>query len=182
MVLPSVLFGMEVVDFREEDIEKLQKQENAAMRRILRAPKYAAVAGIRGELGMGTMKSRIVRARLQYLRRKVQGDGRLMKQTIEDMRVNGRGWWRKTEKYLNWVGMDMGEVMGATGQEIKRRIAQRVELDWRREMEEKSTLWMYRRFRGEMEEEDYRGEERIGFGLELELIVYGWEIGIEKVI
>ena len=81
------------------------------------------------------------------------------------MRVNGRGWWRKTEKYLNWVGMDMGEVMGATGQEIKRRIAQRVELDWRREMEEKSTLWMYRRFRGEMGEEDYRGggEDRIWF-------------------
>ena len=63
-MLPSVLFAMEVMDLREEDIKKMQRQEDVVMRRMLRAPKYAAVAGIRGEIGMGMMKSRIVRARL----------------------------------------------------------------------------------------------------------------------
>ena len=32
VVLPSVLFGTEVIEFREEDIDKLQRQENVALR------------------------------------------------------------------------------------------------------------------------------------------------------
>ena len=56
------------------------------LRRALQAPRFATIVGMKGEVGIGTMKSRIVRAPLQYLR-KVQGDGRLMKQTIEDMRI-----------------------------------------------------------------------------------------------
>ena len=39
------------------------------MRRILRAPKWAAQAAIRGEIGISNMKLRIARSRLLYLRR-----------------------------------------------------------------------------------------------------------------
>ena len=39
VVLPSALYGAEVIDMKGEEIDKLQKAENTAMRRILIAPK-----------------------------------------------------------------------------------------------------------------------------------------------
>ena len=50
VVLPSALYGAEVIDMKGEEIGKLQKAENTAMRRTLRAPKWAAQAAIRGEI------------------------------------------------------------------------------------------------------------------------------------
>ena len=47
--LCTVQYGAEVIDMREE-IDKLQKAENIAMRRILKAPKYTAPSAIRGEI------------------------------------------------------------------------------------------------------------------------------------
>ena len=52
--LPNALYGAEVIDMKGEEIDKLQKAENTAMRRILRAPKLAAQAAIRGEIGIST--------------------------------------------------------------------------------------------------------------------------------
>ena len=70
---PSALYGTEVIDIKGEEIDKLQKAENTAMRRILRAPKWAAQAAIRGEignLGISNMKSRIARSRLLSIPKK----------------------------------------------------------------------------------------------------------------
>ena len=65
VVLPSSLYGAEVKDMKGEEIDKLQKAENTAMRRILRAPKWAAQAAIRGGvIGISNMKSRIARSSL----------------------------------------------------------------------------------------------------------------------
>ena len=52
VVLPSALYGAEVIDMKGEEIDKLQKAENTAMRRILRTSKGAAQAAIRGEIGI----------------------------------------------------------------------------------------------------------------------------------
>ena len=56
VVLPSALYGAEVIDIKAEEIDKLQKAENTAMRRILKAPKWTAQAAIRGEIGISNMK------------------------------------------------------------------------------------------------------------------------------
>ena len=42
VVLPSALYGAEVIGMKAEEIDKLQKAENTAMRRILKAPKWTA--------------------------------------------------------------------------------------------------------------------------------------------
>ena len=52
VVLPSALYGAEVIDMKGEEIDKLQIAKNTAMRRILRTPKGAAQAAIRGEIGI----------------------------------------------------------------------------------------------------------------------------------
>ena len=43
------------------------------MRKIFRAPDYAPIVAMRGGIGLGTMKSRVMRDRLQYLKRKKEG-------------------------------------------------------------------------------------------------------------
>ena len=59
VVLPRVLFGSEVVNLRGGDMDAIQKQENSAMRRMLGAPRSATIAGMRGEIGMGTVRSQV---------------------------------------------------------------------------------------------------------------------------
>ena len=92
-MLPSALYGVEAIDMKGEEIDKLQKAENTAMRRILRAPKWAAQAAIRGEIGISNMKSRIARRRLLYLRRIETGNNEVLKRILEDCKkirkVNG---------------------------------------------------------------------------------------------
>ena len=42
VVLPIALYGAEVIDMKVEEIYKLQKAENVAIRRMLKAPKWTA--------------------------------------------------------------------------------------------------------------------------------------------
>ena len=58
------------------------KAENTPMRRILRAPKWAAQAAIRGEIGISNVKSRIARSRLLYLRRIETGNNEGLNQFL----------------------------------------------------------------------------------------------------
>ena len=57
------------------------------MRKIFRAPDYAPIVAMRGGIGIGTMKSRVMRDRLQYLKRKIQGNNEFVKEVIEEMLV-----------------------------------------------------------------------------------------------
>ena len=43
------------------------------MKKIFTAPDYAPIVAMRGGIGLGTMKSRVMRDRLQYLKRKKEG-------------------------------------------------------------------------------------------------------------
>ena len=68
VVLASALHVAEVIDMKVEEIDKLQKAENTAMRRILKAPKWTTQAAISGEIGIRNIKSRIAWSSLLYLR------------------------------------------------------------------------------------------------------------------
>ena len=70
VAIPRILFAAEVVNLRRVDRDSIQVQENGAMRRMLDAPRGVAVAGMRGEIGIGTVESRVARGRVQYLHEK----------------------------------------------------------------------------------------------------------------
>ena len=96
-ILPSALYGAEVIDMKAEEIDKLQKAENTAMRRILKAPKWTAQAAIRGEIGISNMKVRIARSRLLYLRRIETGNNEVLKRILEDNKKHKKSkWWETT--------------------------------------------------------------------------------------
>ena len=87
---------------KAEELDKLQKAENTAMRRILKAPKWTAQAAIRGEIGISNMKVRIARSRLLYLRRIETGNNEVLKIILEDSKKYKKSkWWETTRKYMN---------------------------------------------------------------------------------
>ena len=158
VVLPSALYGAEVIDMKAEEIDKLQKAENTAMRRILKAPKWTAQAAIRGEIGISNMKARIARSRLLYLRRIETGNNEVLKRILEDSKKHKKSkWWETTRKYMNWAQIEEREIKEKTAKEIRGKIAKVVEEEWREEMEKNNSLRIYRRFKKEMKEEDYSG-------------------------
>ena len=53
---------------REAEIEELQRSENSALRWMVHAQKWTQLAGIKEEVAISNMRSRIVKGRLQYLR------------------------------------------------------------------------------------------------------------------
>ena len=65
-------------------------------------------------------------------------------------------------KYMEWAGVTMGELEQMTEGQLRRRIGDRVEVEWRLEMESKSTLETYRKYKLQMEELDYdKGMESV---------------------
>ena len=98
VVLPSALYEAEVIDMKVEEIDKLRKAENTAMRRILKAPKWTAKAGIRGEIGISNLKARIARSWLLYIRRIETGNNEVLKIILEDSRKHKKSKWRKPQE------------------------------------------------------------------------------------
>ena len=136
VVLPSALYGAEVIDMKAEKIDKLQKAENTPMRRILKAPKWTAQAAIRGEIGISNMKARIARtrSRLLYLRRIETGNNEVLKRILEDSKKHKKSkWWETTSKYMNWAQIEEREIKEKTVKEIRGKIARVVEEEWREE-------------------------------------------------
>ena len=125
------------------------------MRKILGAPSYLAVAGMRGEIGIGMMKSRIVRGRLQYVRAIEQGGKEILKRVWENMKDRGTGrWMAEVRKYLGWAELEIGSLGQISQGELSSRVAEVVDREWKVELEARSTLARYKRWKTDMRQED----------------------------
>ena len=103
---------------------------------------------MRGGIGIGTMKSRVVRDRHQYLKRKIQGSNEFIKEMIEEMLV-GRcqiGEKTTTEKYRYRTEIEICQS------ELRGGIADRVEGGG-----EKDLFSIYGMYKERMAEVDYWG-------------------------
>ena len=67
IVLPSILYGVNIMHFTKTEIKKLQQIENGVYRGILGAPKYAATCTLRGEIGSSDMRTRLTKGTLNYI-------------------------------------------------------------------------------------------------------------------
>ena len=79
IALPAILYGTSVITIPDCDIKRLHQIENGVRRKILGAPKYATIAIIKGEIGKSEMRSRIVVARLRYVKGIEEGNNELLK-------------------------------------------------------------------------------------------------------
>ena len=154
VVLPAILYGAAILDMNENEIRKLQRIENGVARRILGAPRYAAVGTLRGEIGMSEMKTRIIGGRIQYMKSIEERGNELLKRMLEEMKEDANDRWMKvTRKYLDEIGINERVCTRMGKEEIKRKCREMDNRKWKEELEGKSSLGIYRRWKKEIKEE-----------------------------
>ena len=119
------------------------------MRKFFRASDYATIVAMMEGIEIGTMKNRVMRDILQYLKRKIQGNNEFVKEVIEEMLV-GRsqiiGKNKQTEKYKYCTEIEICQS------ELRGGIADRVEGGG-----EKDLFTIYGMYKERMTEVDYWG-------------------------
>ena len=58
IALPSILYGVNVINLSEEEIDDLQNIKNSVYRTILNAPQYAPNSNLRSEIGSSLIKKK----------------------------------------------------------------------------------------------------------------------------
>ena len=155
IVLPSILYGINIINISEETIKELQRIENSVYRSILGAAHYAPNVTLRGEIGASLMKRRVISGRMNYIIGLNHGRNQLLETTLLTMEMEKNTKWIKTTlKYLNEVGMTFGDLRQKSKKEIKQQLIQWDKEQWKKEMESKTSLQLYRIFKTEIREED----------------------------
>ena len=155
IVIPTLLYGTATLDWTESEIQELQKVENQVWRSILKAPNYTPCAVLRGEIGSSCMESRIIKTKLKYLNWVLRTRGGLVRTIMEDMIETGcdRMILKMMEsmRLLNIASCAKLEKM--TSKEIDKIVNESDERKWRRDMEGKSTIDIYRTEKTQIKEE-----------------------------
>ena len=118
MVLPSVLYGAELVTFRESDLNTMQIAENRVLRCMMQGPSYAPIAAMQGEVGITNMKVRINRMKLQYFRTIKQGEKNILKEVLNNMIRRESKWYKDIRKYIEWLNLTENQLEVITKEEL----------------------------------------------------------------
>ena len=154
VVLPSILFGSSIIIFNQEDIKKLQRIENAVLRKILGAQRFAPIATLRGEVGSSLMESRIMKEKISYLKYAENSDNQMLRRVMVELREGQYKWFKQVESYMIEVNIrNIGEESKET---IKKKIYEYDTRKWREEMETKSSLHIYKNWKKEIKQSPYR--------------------------
>lgn len=158
IVLPSILYASSIMTYNKTEIGKLQAIENNVYRQMLGAPKYAQVTTLRGEVGATSMTARIMQGHLQYLQSSMEEDGNgIVQKIIQVMREEKRdSWILKANDYLHTLGLNVTQLKNIKRTVLKEKVRQWDTDMWKEEMNEKSSLEIYRMWKKEI-----RGEERL---------------------
>lgn len=167
--LPSILYGTNILNFTETEINKLQIIENSVYRQILGAPKYAQTCTLRGEVGASSMKTRIIEGRLLYLKsiiepyctrnqnnitREENNRNSLVKEILRRTKANYLNWMKTTTKYLETIKLTYNNIKALKSGEIKNKIKEWDSDQWKTEVQEKSSLQIYKIFKLSISSED----------------------------
>lgn len=154
VAMPSILYGTNVINLTKEEIEQLQVTENSVYRNILDAPCYAPNVTLRGEIGASTMNKRIINSRFNYINGILTGRNEILAVILEKITENkDTKWIETTQKYLNETNMTMAQLRCTTKEEIKLKMKQWDDKLWKKEINERSTLTLYRTHKTEIKEE-----------------------------
>ena len=149
--VPSILSGRAVVPTCNTLAEKLQRKENKVWRHAMGIGGYSTIAGLRGEIGASLMKTRVMKATLQYARDVMNGEFENIKRMMEDIfRMRKGEWYRVVDSYLQELKIDWKTLCSMTKEGINRMMLEYDTEKWIIDLEEKSTLKYYRRGKANM--------------------------------
>ena len=142
------------MDLNEDIIKKLQVIENGVCRKIMGAPGGVALCALRGEIGISEMKMRCIEGRLKYMNSIEQRGNALLRAVKDRILDSGRMKWSRTSlAYLKEVNCTLTVLYGMTVEQLTARTREVGHVRWRDEINEKSTLSTYRKWKPEIREE-----------------------------
>ena len=162
VVLPALLYGTAVLDWTDSELEELQKIENQVWRSILNAPVYTPCAVLRGEMGASCMQSRVMKTKLKFINWSMKSRGGLLKEIVREMIEEGDDRMiLKTMEKMRIINIaSCSELERMTPMEINRTVNEYDESQWKRELELKSTISIYRNEKTSIREEKiYENDE-----------------------
>ena len=159
VALPAVIYGSGVVQWNKKEQDKLQIIQNKICRRMLNAPRWATNAAVRGEIGMSTMQTRLAQNRIGYISHRMNEGNELIKVAVQELSTKG-SWRKEIERYGNETELQPSELTTISRTELKRIIRQWDTNTWKREMEQKKTLGIYRANKKTIKEEVYYNEKK----------------------
>ena len=156
MVLSSVLQGLGVMSVNKDFIKQLQTIENGVFMKIFTARDHTPNTVLRGEIGSSLMETRFIQTKLLFVNNILEGENELIKQilynTIED---NKNTWKRKFKDYLRDLNISFNRLTRMSMQEIKDK-ARNVDTEkWNREIEKKTSIHIYKKFKTQIKEEQF---------------------------
>ena len=125
MAVPYCLYGSEITYYREGDLDKLERTQNIVGRWSLGVPRSTAVEAIRGEMGWSTFRERVVKGKLNFVK-KIEGldEDRWVKQVLREDNVR-TSWRREIDRWIRRENLeeDWNRIQP---REVKNRIEHRV--------------------------------------------------------
>ena len=154
VAVPAILYGSCVIDWTEKEQNRLQILQNQTCRRMLNAPKWATNSGLKGEIGISSMASRITQSRLCYISNRRKSGNSLIKIVIEELETNKGKWKNYSKKQYAKIGANQDEAYHKSKQELKDSIYRADTEKWTREMTNKKSLEYYRQYKKEIKQEE----------------------------
>ena len=156
MIIPKLLHGTGVMTFSAKEIGELQREENAAYRRILDVRRNTPTSALRGEIGSSLMVTRIMETKILFTRSILKGSNKLTKQVLKVSRKEKNNIFNTTLKgYLKKLNIKFEEISTLSFGKIKTIARKWDTRKWIEDMKEKSSLKIYREFKKEIKEEKY---------------------------
>ena len=147
LALPSILFCTNIIGLNASEIEKLQVIENGVYRKILGAPSYAPNCTLRGEIGSSTMKARVAKGMIKYVKSVVFRDNRVLHDILRRNLEKKLGWCKNVEKAVCGVGLDVGEIMRRDENDLVEVIKKWDDDLWNEEKKSKKSIELYAKYR-----------------------------------
>ena len=177
IALPSILYGVNVINLSEDDIKDLQVIENDVYRTILNAPGYAPNTTLRSEIGSSLMKKRIMNGRINFIKSILHGRNKLLESILHRVLLeNDTSWIKVSRKYINEVQLNVNDIERKSKEEIKNIFMKWDKDQWTNEIACKSTLKIYRDQKHNIEEEqmyDNRPSSAIWFRARINALQLG---------
>ena len=154
MVLPSVMYGVGLMNMNEPQANKMQSTENGVYRKILGARENTVVEVLRGEIGASSTEKRYVEARLMMARSIHDSKNAWMKEILGKVREDARNPWnRGLNRCLEKIGINYEELMEMGKGELKRKTREYDTRKWKEGLERKVSVRIYRNHKKEIKED-----------------------------
>ena len=147
VVVPAVLYGTTLVTWNKNELDVLQREENKVWRFVLGGPGYVTITALRGEMGATTVRLRDLKAKLKYGRSALRGEtGKLTSMVMVDILERGTDKLAKViRKYMLDIGLDeVNQLKDLSEYGLSKKIRELDEREWRRDMEQQTTMETYR--------------------------------------